>query len=160
MSPTGLVNHLRQHVEEYQQYLEKKEEVKDAGPKQASINSFLVSTCTTKDLFKRKYTKWNIDQTMPFEVGSSESFHDKVNCLNKTFSVLDRKELLGILDVKKRQMVEFLKTMLTDTYFSITTDHWTLPMSFIMAKDESHQVPSCMGSCKQGSFNSSYLCPF
>lgn len=125
MSPTGLVNHLRQHAEEYQQYLEKKEEVKDAGPKQTSINSFLASTCTTKELFKRKYTKWIIDQTMPFEVGSSESFRDMVNCLNKTVSVPDRKELLGILDVKKRQTVEFLKTMLTDTYFSITTDHWT-----------------------------------
>jgi hypothetical protein len=124
MSPTGLVNHLRQHEEEYQQYIDKKEKVKAAGPKQMSISSFSVSDCTVKENFKRKYTKWIIKQTMPFEVGSSESFCDMVHCLNKAITIPDRKELLGILDVK-RQTVEFLKTMLIDTYFSITTDHWT-----------------------------------
>jgi hypothetical protein len=48
-----------------------------------------------------------------------------VHSLNKTISIPDRKELLFILDLKKNKTVKSLRSVLSDKYFSITTDHWT-----------------------------------
>ncbi len=62
---------------------------------------------------------------MPFEVGSSASFHNMIHSLNKTISIPDKKELLFILDSKKNEIVKSLCSVLSGKYFSVTTDHWT-----------------------------------
>jgi hypothetical protein len=104
-SPTALVNHLRQHEGEYQQYLDKKSDTFSPLSKQTSISSFLTSPTSAKDDFKCKYTQWIIEQGMPFEVGSSASFHNMIHSLNKTIAIPDRKELLFIFDSKKNEIV-------------------------------------------------------
>jgi hypothetical protein len=66
LSPTALLNHLRQHEDVYQQYLDKKSDRSSPLLKQTPISVFLTSPTSAKDDFKFKYSQWIIEQGMPF----------------------------------------------------------------------------------------------
>jgi hypothetical protein len=68
VSPTALVNYLRQHKDEYQQYLDKKSDTSSPLSKQTSISAFLMSPTSAKDDFKCKYTSGLLSKACPLRL--------------------------------------------------------------------------------------------
>jgi hypothetical protein len=106
VSPTALVNHLRQHNGQYQEYLAKKNVKPIDMTTQTCISSYFSSGTEAKIVFKRKYTQWIIEESMPFEVGSSTSFCSMVHFLNKSVTYPDCKELLRMMDKKHCEVLK------------------------------------------------------
>jgi hypothetical protein len=96
-SPGPLINHLRCHPEQYQEYLEMKQEL-DSKPSavsnqtQLTMSSFTATTSSTKDNFKKAFIWWIIvEQNMPLTVGESLLFVSMIKGINKTVSIPDYK---------------------------------------------------------------------
>jgi hypothetical protein len=123
VGPTALVNHLRQHDDKYQEYLAKKNVKLIDMTTQTCISSFFSTGMEAKIIFK--YTQWIIEESMPFEVGSSALFHSMIHFLNKFVTIPDCKELLRIMDEKCCEVLKVLCQELSGNCFSLTTDHWT-----------------------------------
>jgi len=128
LSPTGLKNHLRSsHKEEYTVLICNKIE----GIKQkeetakTSIMNHLTPKTDIKNSFKQKYSKWIVEESLKFNIGTSETFREMMALANSKVTIPDRRELLSILDVKREQTIETIKDMVHKKCFSITVDHWT-----------------------------------
>jgi len=128
LSPTALKKHLRSsHKEEYQEFIRSQMEDKTerGEPAKSSIVNHLVPKTNIKNTFKQLYSKWIIEDSQKFNIGSSESFRDMIASLNNKVTIPDRRELLSILDIKREQTVDAIKDMIQQRSFSITVDHWT-----------------------------------
>jgi len=128
-----LLGHLRTHNLEYLEYIEAKDAALMEASKvaaaedvdQMSIVSYFPTVANTKLLFKRKFAKWVVEESMPLSVGESETIIDMVRTANKHLIVPDHKMLIDILSGKKIEASSKLKLFLKDRFFSITSDHWT-----------------------------------
>ena len=60
-------------------------------------------------MFKRKFAKWVVEESMPLSVGESETIIDMVWTANKHLIVPDHKMLIDILSGKKIEASSKLK---------------------------------------------------
>jgi len=80
-------------------------------PAKSSIVNHLVPKTNIKNTFKQLYSKWIVEDSQKFNIGSSESFRDMIASLNNKVTIPDRRELLSILDRKREQTVDAIKDM-------------------------------------------------
>ncbi len=95
-SPGPLINHLRRHPEQYQEYLKKKQELDckpsaESNQTQLKMSSFTATTSSIKDNFKKAFIRWIVEQNMRLTVGESPSFVSMIKGINKTVSIPDYK---------------------------------------------------------------------
>jgi hypothetical protein len=92
---------------------------------QLTISSFAPTLSFSKDMFKKHFARWVVEQSMPLTVGESPAFISMIKSANKTLSVPDYKTTYDLLYAKKTEATRKLKCYLESRYFSITCDHWT-----------------------------------
>ena len=129
-----LLGHLRTHNAEYTEFLKAKDEAEASvasaaksaeASKQPSIVSFVPNVNSTRQLFKRKFAKWVARSDMPLSVGESEDFLEMMSVANRNLVVPDHKVITDILSTKKVNASEKLRSLLSNRFYSITSDHWT-----------------------------------
>lgn len=89
------------------------------------MSSYLTAASSIKKLFKVKFAKWVVQQSMPLSIGESTDFIEMIQVANKTIVVPDHKALSDILYEKKTECTRKLRLFLKSRFFSITCDHWT-----------------------------------
>ncbi|MFN9982870.1 MAG: hypothetical protein ACK53Y_23275, partial [bacterium] len=85
-----------------------------------SIMNHLTPKTDIKNSFKQKYSKWIVEESLKFNIGTSETFREMMALANSKVTIPDRRELLSILDVKREQTIETIKDMVHKKCFSIT----------------------------------------
>ena len=130
-----MMNHLRQHNEQYNAFLMKKQEADSAtesrdrhhtdGKTQLSIPSFATCRVSTNDCFQNSFAQWVVQQNQPLTVGESKTFVSMIRAANKTVTVPNYRKTYDLLLSKKTQSVKKLTAYLKKRYFAITCDHWT-----------------------------------
>lgn len=107
-SPGPLINHLKTHKDQYAEFMEKKDakkvESEKAASSQSSMSSYLTAASSIKKLFKVKFAKWVVQQSMPLSIGESTDFIEMIQVANKTIVVPDHKALSDILYEKKQNV--------------------------------------------------------
>jgi hypothetical protein len=84
-----LINHLRRHPEQYQEYmsmmddLDSKTAVK-SSKNQLTMSSFTTSVSSTKDSFKKAYLQWIVNNNLPLTAGEAPAFLSMIKMLNKS----------------------------------------------------------------------------
>jgi hypothetical protein len=128
-SPGPLINHLRRHQEQYQEYMVAKDELESkavsTSKTQLTISSFAPSLSFSQDVFKKNFARWVVEQNMPLTVGEAPAFIAMIKAANKSLSIPDYKTTYDLLFGKKTEATRKLKCYLESRYFSITCDHWT-----------------------------------
>jgi hypothetical protein len=76
-------------------------ESEKAASSQSSMSSYLTAASSIKKLFKVKFAKWVVQQSMPLSIGESTDFIEMIQVTNKTIVVPDHKALSDILYEKK-----------------------------------------------------------
>jgi hypothetical protein len=82
---------------------------------QLKMSSFTTSVSFTKDLFKKAYLQWIVNNNLPLTAGEAPAFVSMIKSLNKTVSVPDY----------KMTSTQKLKSYLNSKFYSVTCDHWT-----------------------------------
>jgi hypothetical protein len=129
-SPAPLINRLRWHPEQYQEYMVVKDEIdcKTAATSSQTpltMSSFTLSLSSTEESFKKTFLQWIVEQNMPLTVGGSPAFVSMVKCINKTISTLDYKMMHDLLFSKKTEAMQKLKSYCESNFYLITCDYWT-----------------------------------
>jgi hypothetical protein len=91
-SPAPLVNHLRRHPEQYQEYMSVKDKLDSktavkSSKNQLTMSSFTTSVSSTKDSFKKAYLQWIVNNNLLLAAGEAPAFVSMIKTLNKSVSV-------------------------------------------------------------------------
>ncbi len=129
-SPGPLISHSRMHKAEYLEYVEKKNSLDAAASaatvsNQLSILSFVPNTSNSKELFRKKFAQWVVEQSIPLSVGESHAFISMIKAANKTLFVPDYKSTTQLLYSKIVLTINKLRIFLEGKYYSIPCDHRT-----------------------------------
>jgi hypothetical protein len=123
-SPTPLLNHIRNcHPHKSEELLVLK--IRKQQAVQSPITNHLTSKVDVKATFKKNYTKWLVEESKPFVIGSSPAFQKMIKSLNPKAVVPDKNEVILDLDLKMLKTKEKMKAMVGNSFYSLTTDHWT-----------------------------------